>query len=812
MTAADTDSRIAVSARDSAVIRAATGTVMELFPKEEENLRNRSLLSRVMLIATCWTVLVGARAAPVFAGQPYGAVASISTLNLTACQLPLSPAACCLSSVPEAPTSAGNREWPGWRGLAMEGRHPGSDIPLDWSGDRNIAWKTPLPGRGYSSPIVSGDTAYVTTSYETTRGELFSQFVHALVFVMMSVVAILGIGFIIRSCGIRRTAVANLFRAVHAVAFGAILALLIGFVLFGEHVLHYSSSRDVRSWLSSGIGLSICLLLAAFYQPAKSRQRLLTGVLTIVLAAVFLALVPTPAREKIFSVEYWSNPAKELLVMIAIPAVLAMLGIFGMVVHLLGIRKTDDRSLAGTNESVGYLRLLVNIALVFGGIVAALALGTFAMIAAVRSSGYLTHFIAEKAQFEPDSGWWSVVLSAIILLASAGFFLNRARARSEGSKTVPSGVAFRVFLFLLSVLFLIANNYLGVRTELARAIVAVDRNDGKIRWVCEGLSAPLGPMNSLNSPATPTPASDGKRIYAYFGSVGMFCCDTEGNLVWKNEDLRYENVYGVAVSPVLSDGMIVLVMDTPKLPCIAAVDCNTGKRVWTTKRVAAEKYGFNGLSRSPLVKTWNGRKVAVVWGVEDLKLYDLRSGEELFSFPVVLASGDRVVSPVSDDSRIFLAGKEKAVCVDLDALPRQEEALVWTAEKISGPNCSSPVLCNGLLFTVSEMGYVTCLDASSGEKLWEHELLGEFFASPVAIGQCVYICDSDGHTTVFAAAQEKKKIAESDLSEPLFASLAPAGEQLFLRTEKHLYCIAGEADSQDLRTARAPHREASSLR
>ncbi len=129
------------------------------------------------------------------------------------------------------------------------------------------------------------------------------------------------------------------------------------------------------------------------------------------------------------------------------------------------------------------------------------------------------------------------------------------------------------------------------------------------------------------------------------------------------------------------------------------------------------------------------------------------------------------------------------MCLSLVNLAKDKEPILWISEKIYCSNIASPVLCNDLLFTVSDGGDITCLDANTGKIVWENQIEGEYFASPVAIGNFIYFCNSNGLTTVIAAAREYKKISESDLSEETFASFAPVNKQLFIRTEKHLYRI-----------------------
>ncbi len=337
-------------------------------------------------------------------------------------------------------------------------------------------------------------------------------------------------------------------------------------------------------------------------------------------------------------------------------------------------------------------------------------------------------------------------------------------------------------------------NWLVTKKELARAIVCVDADAGRVRWTREGLRGPQPVLNRRNSPATPTAASDGERVFAWFGSAGLMCTDLEGKLLWTVSDVPFEDVHGVGASPILCGGLLIVPGTQPYAPYIAALDPKTGKRAWTA--TLRPWPGGEGQARTPSLLPGHSGSFLLVWAwdgeaKEDLlRAFDPISGEERWH-QCVPTNGEQVASVVSDRGMVFLPTSRRVYALDTSL---STNPIVWQTElKCRGQLVASPVLCNGLLFIVSAHRDAHCLDAATGELLWSRQLPGRgCFASPVAVGGRVYFCDVSGKTTVVAAERSFRKLAENDLGEPLFASPAPAAGRLYIRTKGHLWCIEGD--------------------
>ena len=381
-----------------------------------------------------------------------------------------------------------------------------------------------------------------------------------------------------------------------------------------------------------------------------------------------------------------------------------------------------------------------------------------------------------------------------LLVASAGFLVwlivevgNLRPGRMRLPWWLPIG-----FLCLGALNFW-ETNYVKAQTQFVRAIVCLDRNTGTVKWTREGLPGPREIVSRQNSAATPTPVIDAHRVYACFGSPGLMCTDHDGTLLWTNTDLPFEGIHGIGASPIPSDGLLIVMNAMAKAPYLTALDCNTGKRAWTTKLRPWE--GTHGRHRTPLVVSLNAKNVIVDLGNQNRELaaYDVRSGELLWSHSLKYPGGARedVAGVICDGDTLYLPGKVNVQAVSLSALAEGKDPLLWkTNVRGKGPVTASPLLCSSMLFIVSDVGHASCLDAATGNILWSERLAGdEHLSSPVVAGDRIYFCSTSGVTTVVACEPEFRKIAENTLPGSISATPAPVDGQLFIRTTECVCCI-----------------------
>jgi len=245
----------------------------------------------------------------------------------------------------------------------------------------------------------------------------------------------------------------------------------------------------------------------------------------------------------------------------------------------------------------------------------------------------------------------------------------------------------------------------------------------------------------------------------------------------------------VGTSPVVKDNVLIVVADLSRpegFPSsITAFDSMTGDHLWSKERKSHRVYAAYG---TPLIKSLNGRNVVIVHGWHDVKGYNLKTGRELWSYPITHEGRHLVASLVSDRERLYVIGTKKITALNLSKLETGRGPLLWSSP-IAGEKSSTPVVVDGLIFVINEPGMASCLDADTGETLWQKRLAGRYYSSVTAVGNHILFTSEAGRTTVVAAAADFRQIAKNALAEPVYTSLAPAPGRLFVRTTKHLYCI-----------------------
>jgi len=649
-------------------------------------------------------------------------------------------------------------DWPGWRGLEREGRVEPGDYPTHWSPSTNIRWKTPIPGKGHSSPIVVGERVFVTTAYFTGRGERLKLAASLGVLAATGLLVLLGAALAVgpprsgaRPTRGRVAALVCLCFILGAVASSSL-------ALFGKYEQgEPNTERRMELWVLSAGGVSLCLMAASLALSGRAVVRLALAGAALAFGAFVVLGRPEP---RYFDLVTPGRYADELFHAAAFAAAIGMLL---LVASLVRSRREDTPPTSPQGRRAWFLvRCVAALAALCGG-------------------------LALFKLWRPATQWQALGICTVAWLVASAARLG------QRSPAFPTwlGAAF----LALAALSFAERNYLLVSREFVRAIVCVDRESGKVRWTREGLRGPQPTLNRRNSPASPTPVSDGTRVCAWFGSAGAMCTDLDGRLLWTNRDLPFECVHGAGPSLVLAGGRFIVTGTQAEAPYIAALDPATGRRAWTAR--LRPWPGIEGQHRTPAaVKSPEGGEWLVLWNWDGpekesfVRALDARTGRGAWRYPLE-AHNEAVGSVVSGGGLLFAADSREAHALGLAALARGRDPVLWTTPlKGRGPHISSPVLCRGMLFAVSNKGWATCLDAKTGRLLWAKRIGRRgCTASLVAAGGNVYFCDVTGRTTVVAAEPEFRKVAENDLGEPIFASPAPSLGRLFIRTASHLWCI-----------------------
>ena len=305
-----------------------------------------------------------------------------------------------------------------------------------------------------------------------------------------------------------------------------------------------------------------------------------------------------------------------------------------------------------------------------------------------------------------------------------------------------------------------------------------------------------GPRHRLNGYASPTPVLDEKYVYVHFGPRGTVCLNRNGKIIWKNTGFKYNVIQGGASSPILHGDLLLLTCDGIDFQFIVALEKETGKVRWKQPRAhleaAAKKRSIAKMSYStPLIQSINGKNQLVCSGADHVAAYDLRTGRELWWMPY---DGFSIVGrPSYGNSLFYVVGsiRQDHFCVYAvrpgDGQLKPDE-IVWKYSK-SVPHVPSPLLVGREIYFVHDGGVATCLDALTGQPLWQERLGGNHDASPIEIRNRLYFLNREGKATVLTAGRKFDVLATNQLEGTFKASPAVADGALFLRNESHLYRI-----------------------
>ena len=324
-------------------------------------------------------------------------------------------------------------------------------------------------------------------------------------------------------------------------------------------------------------------------------------------------------------------------------------------------------------------------------------------------------------------------------------------------------------------------------------ILCFDRGTGREKWSRNAVRArPHEGTHKTNGFASASPCTDGERVYAHFGSRGLFCFTMDGKPLWQRDfgDMRIRNEFGEGSSPTLAAGMIVVPWDHEGPSALFALDAASGKTVWETPRDEPTCWA------TPLVVAdRQGRRQVVMNGQNAARGYDLVTGQELWrcggqtTRPCASAvAADGTVWIGSGFRGSFLGAFDLAGRGDLAGGP----AVLWTRDRDT-PDVASPLLSGGRLFFFKEKtGLLTCVEAKTGAVHFETQRipgLANTYASPVAAGGRVFLTDRGGTIVVIRDAAHLEVLATNDMEEGVDATPAPVDDELFIRGQRHLFCI-----------------------
>ena len=285
--------------------------------------------------------------------------------------------------------------------------------------------------------------------------------------------------------------------------------------------------------------------------------------------------------------------------------------------------------------------------------------------------------------------------------------------------------------------------------------------------------------------AAPTPVADATGVYALFASGDVAAFDADGTLRWYRSLVgdypTVTNQVGMASSPLLADGKLIVPMDNVGESFLAALDLATGRNVWKTARAKEMNWA------TPAVRTLPDGGSEILYPGRDLAAYDAATGAKKWSakLPGGIASptvaGDLLLTPGGglNASKLGAAGVTE----------------LWKSPRLQ-TGMSSPVAYEGKVYGVTSAGLLLCLDAATGKVQWDFRVKGKFSASPVAADGKLYLFNEEGKLLAIKFGAEPELLAESATGERGQATPAVSGGAIYLRGDKSLFCVGAKSPAQ----------------
>ncbi|MEI6645405.1 MAG: PQQ-binding-like beta-propeller repeat protein [bacterium] len=325
-----------------------------------------------------------------------------------------------------------------------------------------------------------------------------------------------------------------------------------------------------------------------------------------------------------------------------------------------------------------------------------------------------------------------------------------------------------------------------------RAVVCLNRKDGKILWQKTVVTSPLEKKHKENSYASTTPATDGQMVYVSFlegtDTVVVAAYDFAGNLKWKKTPTTFKSDWGFATTHVIWQDRILISCCSKINGEILALDKKTGETLWMVKSVKPGQ-AFS----PPYIREMAGKEQMVIQGNESISSYDPQTGKELWT--TAGPSKEFIATPVYNEARGILLGssswdKKIAVGIKPDGAGNVTESkIAWKSK--DGPWISSAVSSGDYFFFFSPTPKsLNCWKAATGEMVWQMKDVAIHHASPLLTADgLIYFAADDGVVRIVKASPQMELVATNVMGENIYASPVAHDGQILLRTFKTLYCI-----------------------
>jgi outer membrane protein assembly factor BamB len=334
----------------------------------------------------------------------------------------------------------------------------------------------------------------------------------------------------------------------------------------------------------------------------------------------------------------------------------------------------------------------------------------------------------------------------------------------------------------------------GPQAEHDFAVLCLDRETGKILWQRTAKTAVPheGYHSTYGSFASNSPVTDGKHVYAFFGSRGIYCYDMKGNLIWQKDfgvQMKMRMSFGEGMAPVLSGDRLILVFDQEAGSFMAVLDKDSGKEIWRADRDEKSNWA------APLVVDYQGRRQIVVSASNKVRSYDFETGKTIWecgglglnTIPQPVRQGDLVFAMSG-----YMNPKLMAIRLGRGGDLTSSSAVVWSQAK-GNSYTPSPVIYENKLYVLTDTGMISCYNATTGEAYYSQVRLPKtysFKSSPVGANGKLFLASENDDVIVLRMGEKFEVLSTNTMPDQMFiATPAIVGGEIFLRSQNRLYCV-----------------------
>ena len=312
-------------------------------------------------------------------------------------------------------------------------------------------------------------------------------------------------------------------------------------------------------------------------------------------------------------------------------------------------------------------------------------------------------------------------------------------------------------------------------------VLCVDAVSGRQLWRRDFWATGRTYTHPSSSVAAPTPASDGKRVVAFFSSNDLVCLDLEGNLLWYRglalDFSKAGNDVGMSSSPTIAGNVVVIQAENQGNSFATGIDIRTGEQLWEAPRGERANWASPIVIQGPA-----GQPAVLLQSPAGVTAYEAATGKVLWEMD--LACGTIPSPTLAGD--LILLGSNGLTALRVTKGKAKPE-IAWTSNRL-GMNGASPVVHDGKVYLLSG-SIAKCADLETGELEWQVRLNGRFWASPIVAGGHVYFINQDGEAQVVSTGTTGTLVAENAFGEVVQGTPAVSGDAMFVCTDKHIWKI-----------------------